>query len=48
MRRSIGIATNPTNNTYRLVHGEGDNLPGLVIDVYAKLQSCRHTLQECT
>ena len=25
MRRSIGIATNPTNNTYRLVHGEGDN-----------------------
>lgn len=27
MRRSIGIATNPTNNTYRLVHGEGDNLP---------------------
>jgi 23S rRNA (cytosine1962-C5)-methyltransferase len=22
------------NNTYRLVHGEGDNLPGLVIDVY--------------
>mgnify|MGYP005884665251 CR=1 FL=1 len=31
MRRSIGIAGNPTNNTYRLVHGEGDNLPGLVI-----------------
>ena len=36
MRRSIGIVTNPTNNTYRLVHGEGDNLPGLVIDVYAR------------
>ena len=36
MRRSIGIATNPTNDTYRLVHGEGDNLPGLVIDIYAK------------
>ena len=36
MRCSIGIATNPVNNTYRLVHGEGDNLPGLVIDVYAK------------
>lgn len=35
MRRSIGIAGNPTNNTYRLVHGEGDNLPGLVIDIYA-------------
>lgn len=36
MRCSIGIATNPENDTYRLVHGEGDNLPGLVIDVYAK------------
>lgn len=36
MRRSIGIAENPVNNTYRLVHGEGDNLPGLVIDIYAR------------
>lgn len=34
MRLSIGIAGNPANNTYRLVHGEGDNLPGLVIDCY--------------
>ena len=34
MRLSIGIADNPDNNTYRLVHGEGDNLPGLIIDVY--------------
>ena len=24
------------NNTFRLVHGEGDNLPGLVIDIYGK------------
>ena len=36
MRCGIGIAVNPTNNTYRLVHGEGDNLPGLVIDIYAR------------
>lgn len=36
MRIAIGIADNPTNNTYRLVHGEGDNLPGLVIDVYGR------------
>ncbi len=35
MRKSIGVAAHPTNNTYRLVHGEGDNLPGLIIDVYA-------------
>lgn len=34
VRRCIGLADNPENNTYRLVHGEGDNLPGLVIDVY--------------
>ena len=34
MRQSIGIADNPRNNTFRLVHGEGDNLPGLVIDCY--------------
>ncbi|SET05236.1 class I SAM-dependent rRNA methyltransferase [Prevotella sp. kh1p2] len=31
-----GIACNPDNDTYRLVHGEGDNLPGLVIDCYGK------------
>lgn len=34
VRQSIGIADNPQNNTYRLVHGEGDNLPGLIVDVY--------------
>ena len=36
MRRCIGMADNPQNNTYRLVHGEGDNLPGLIIDCYGK------------
>lgn len=36
VRKSIGVAGKPQNNTYRLVHGEGDNLPGLVIDVYAR------------
>lgn len=36
MRQNIGIADNPDNNTYRLVHGEGDNLPGLVVDCYGK------------
>lgn len=33
VRKCIGVI-NDTNNTYRLVHGEGDNLPGLVIDIY--------------
>ena len=36
MRRGIGMADNPQNNTYRLVHGEGDNLSGLIIDCYGK------------
>ncbi|MDR3251683.1 MAG: class I SAM-dependent rRNA methyltransferase [Tannerella sp.] len=33
-RRSIGFAGSDTSNTYRLVHGEGDFLPGLIVDVY--------------
>ncbi len=36
VRKRIGLVDNPQNNTFRLVHGEGDNLPGLVIDVYDK------------
>ncbi len=33
MRKSLGLISK-NNNTYRLVHGEGDTLPGLIIDVY--------------
>lgn len=36
MRQAIGFAPRSSNNTFRLVHGEGDNLPGLVIDCYDK------------
>ena len=36
MRQAIGIADSADNNTYRLVHGEGDLLPGLIIDVYGQ------------
>lgn len=36
LRCAIGAARNPINNTYRLVHGEGDGLPGLIVDVYGK------------
>lgn len=35
MRKSLGLVNGNQNNTYRLVHGEGDYLPGLIIDVYA-------------
>lgn len=34
MRRAIGLADAEQTNSYRLVHGEGDHLPGLIIDVY--------------
>lgn len=34
MRESVGLIR-PDNDTFRLVHGEGDFLPGLVVDVYA-------------
>lgn len=33
LRKSIDLV-NENNNTYRLVHGEGDSLPGLIVDVY--------------
>ena len=36
VRKSIGVAGTAYNNMYRLVHGEGDNLPGLIIDIYGK------------
>lgn len=44
VRKAIGVIRKPSassvridtnvNTTYRLVHGEGDNLPGLIIDIY--------------
>jgi len=34
MRVSLGLVDPEKNNTYRLVHGEGDSLPGLIVDVY--------------
>ncbi len=34
MREAIGLIRSD-NNTFRLVHGEGDFLPGLIVDVYA-------------
>ena len=36
LRRSIGVAGHEGSDTYRLVHGEGDCLPGLVVDVYGR------------
>lgn len=36
VRYSVGLIEEGYNNTYRLVHGEGDYLPGLIIDIYDK------------
>ncbi|MCX6329896.1 MAG: class I SAM-dependent rRNA methyltransferase [Bacteroidia bacterium] len=33
-RRAIGLVNNSQTNVYRLVHAEGDDLPGLIIDYY--------------
>ena len=34
VREALGKIDNEDNTTFRLVHGEGDNLPGLVVDCY--------------
>lgn len=56
MRCGLGLENGDYNNAYRLVHGEGDNLPGLIIDIYrntAVMQAhspgmhyARHTLAQ--
>ncbi len=33
-RQQMGFFDQPHTNVFRLVHGEGDNLPGLIIDFY--------------
>lgn len=34
LRQALRLIGTETNNACRLVHGEGDNLPGLIIDLY--------------
>lgn len=56
LRSALGIPSNGNTNMFRLVHGEGDQLPGLIIDVYgstAVLQAhsvgmhlARHTIAQ--
>lgn len=36
VRRRLGLLNNPSTNCYRLVHAEGDGMPGLIIDIYGK------------
>ena len=56
VRQAIGLVGHEQNNTYRLVHGEGDQLPSLVIDCYGStavmqahsvgMHLCRHEIAE--
>lgn len=36
LRKLMGLTDNEHTNCYRLVHSEGDELPGLIIDIYNK------------
>lgn len=54
VRQAIGLAGSADTDSFRLVHGEGDGLPGLVIDVYGStavmqahsvgMHTCRHEI----
>ncbi|MEZ4800214.1 MAG: class I SAM-dependent rRNA methyltransferase [Flavobacteriales bacterium] len=34
VRKSLGLVDNGSTNIYRLIHAEGDGLPGLIVDIY--------------
>ena len=56
LRQALLLADSPQGNAYRLVHGEGDALPGLIIDVYGPtavmqahsigMHRCRHDIAQ--
>jgi 23S rRNA (cytosine1962-C5)-methyltransferase len=35
LRKAQGLAQNPETNCFRVIHGEGDGMPGLIVDYYA-------------
>jgi 23S rRNA (cytosine1962-C5)-methyltransferase len=34
LRKALGLVNNSETNTYRLIHAEGDGMPGLIVDFY--------------
>lgn len=34
LRKILGLTDNPETNVFRLIHGEGDGMPGLIVDFY--------------
>ncbi len=37
LRQDLGLTASGTTNTYRLIHNEGDSIPGLIVDIYNNL-----------
>ncbi len=37
IRKSLNFTDNPQTNAYRLVHNEGDSMPGIIVDIYGKM-----------
>ena len=56
LRQTLQLTNRKDNNIYRLIHGEGDQLPGLIIDVYGNtavmqahsvgMHLCRHEIAQ--
>lgn len=37
LRKSLGLVNSEVTNCYRLIHAEGDGLPGLIVDIYGSV-----------
>ena len=37
VRKALRLTDNTSTNAYRLIHNEGDNMPGLIVDVYGNM-----------
>lgn len=56
VRKRLGLVNKEKNNIFRLIHGEGDGLPGLIVDIYGKtavvqahsvgMHHCRNVIAE--
>lgn len=56
VRKGLGLVNKEKNNIFRLIHGEGDGLPGLIVDIYGKtavvqahsvgMHHCRNVIAE--
>ena len=56
VRKRLGLVNKEKNNIFRLIHDEGDGLPGLIVDIYGKtavvqahsvgMHHCRNVIAE--